>query len=410
LSEDKNMEIKNFGEKLIVQFRASLDARSQETLDTAIKQIVEAKKRGGKVMVVTGSGPNIHEGVTTLIAEMIHKGLVDAVSTSSAVVSHEMGGALDRVKRVSAQALGMEMGSMPRGDLFEFTLMQEQELEVLEREMVLDRGLIRKGDTLPIHSSIIKAAGNMAYPMGLRGELLANEILKLAQLYGITFEEAAGYGCDPMTMLGAGAVKGVPVLVTIPQLIGGGRVGMAIGDSIPLSRRSMLLAKTLEQSDVIIESAVALTQEIHDGPFECYTGHGIWAWWQGEPTYSLKGKSLIRFDLDENLRKATDLERSDKTIQEAIDKGLPKTKVAKIPFRMEMSAFARHEGSLPVIGDIGKIWPVVAYETARELGIELDFLSASQDTPEGQAMREWIVDYVKPLDREKMMKRLSGLK
>ena len=400
----------NFGKEIIAQFRSSLDTRSQDTLDSAIREIVNAKKRGGKIMVVTGSGPNIHEGVTTLIAEMIHKGLIDGVSTSSAVVSHEMGGSLDRVKRVSAQALGMDMKSMPRGDLFEFSLMREQELDALEREMVIDRELIRKGDTLPIHSSIIKAAGNMAYPMGLRGEFLANEILKLAQLYGLTFEEVAGHGCDPMTMLGAGAAKGIPVLVTIPQLIGGGRIGMAIGDSIPISGRSMRLSKMLELSEVIIESAVALTQEIHDGPFECYTGHGIWAWWQGEHTYSLKGKSLVRFDLDENLRKATDLERSDKTIQEAIDKGLPKTKVAKIPFRMEMSAFARHEGSLPVIGDIGKIWPIVAYEVARELGIELDFLSASQDTPEGQAMREWIVENVKPLDREKMIERLKNKK
>jgi len=81
--------------------------------------------------------------------------------------------------------------------------------------------------------------------------------------------------------------------------------------------------------------------------------------------------------------------------------------VAKIPFRMEMSAFARHEGSLPVIGDIGKIWPVVAYETARELGIQLDFIGASQDTPEGQDMRKWIVDHVKPLNREKMIERLK---
>ena len=215
-------------------------------------------------------------------------------------------------------------------------------------------------------------------------------------------------GCDPMTMLGAGAAKGVPVLVTIPQLIGGGMVGMSIGDSIPLSGRSMRLAKMLEQSEVIIESAVALTQEIHDGPFECYTGHGIWAWWRGEHTYNLKGKSLVRFDLDENLRKAADLERSDKTIQEAIDKGLPKTKVAKIPFRMEMSAFARHEGSLPVIGDIGKIWPVIACDVAQQLGIELDFVSASQDTPEGRAMREWIVDKVKPLDRNRMLKSLDN--
>ena len=406
----------NFGEKLISQFRATLDECSLETLNTAVRQIVDAKKRGGKVMVVTGSGPNIHEGVTTLIAEMIHKGLIDAVSTSSVVVAHEMSGSferekriINRVQRVSAQALGINPKAMPRGDLFEFTVMQESELDALEREMILDRGLFSKADTLPRHSSIIKAAGNMAYSMGLRSELLATEILKLAQLYGLTFEETAGYGCDPMTMLGAGAAKGVPVLVTIPQLIGGGRVGMAIGDSIPISRRSMLLAKMLERSDIIIKSAVALVQEMHDDPPECYTGHGIWAWWQGEYTYSLKGKSLIRFDLDENLRKATDLERADKTIQEAIDKGLPKTKVANMPFRMEMSTFARHEGSLPVIGDIGKIWPVVAYEVARELGVRLDFISASQDTPEGQAMCEWIVNHIKPLNRETMIKKLRTI-
>ncbi len=156
----------------------------------------------------------------------------------------------------------------------------------------------------------------------------------------------------------------------------------------------------LAASDVIIESAVALTQEIHDGPFECYTGHGIWAWWSGQNTYNLREKSLIRIDLDENLRRAVEL---NKTVQEAIDKGLPKTKAAKIPFRMEMSAFARHEGSIPIVGDIGKVWPVVAYEVSRELGIELEFLSASQDTQEGQSMREWIVDNVKPLDRERML-------
>ena len=96
------------------------------------------------------------------------------------------------------------------------------------------------------------------------------------------------------------------------------------------------------------------------------------------------------------------------TVQEAIDKGLPKTKAAKIPFRMEMSAFARHEGSIPVVGDIGKVWPLIAHDTARELGISLEFLSASQDTQEGQAMREWITENVKPLDRERMLKRAEG--
>lgn len=391
-----------FGSSLIETFRASLDGRSRDALAASVRRIVEAKRRGGKVMVVTGSGPNLHEGVTTLIAELIRTGLVDAVSTSSAVVSHEMGGALDRVWRVDAAALGMDMETMPRGDLFEFTRMEDAEWADLKREMPLDDALLERGRRLPVHSEVVKAAGNMAYPMGLRGERLAGEILTLAQLYGLPFEAVAGWGCDPRTMLGAADARGIPVLVTIPQLIGGGAVGMAIGDSIPISSRSMRLARMLADCDVIVESAVALTQEIHDGPFECYTGHGIWASWARQFTYSLKGKTLVRIDLDENLRRAVELNR---TVQEAIDKGLPKTKVARIPFRMEMSAFARHEGSLPIIGDIGRVWPVLAHDVARELGVELEFLSASQDTPEGAAMREWIVKAVRPLDRDRMLGR-----
>ena len=79
---------------LIEEFYNGLDERSREALDAAVNKVVEAKKRGGKVAVVTGSGPNLHEGVTTLIAELITKGVVDGVTTSSAVVNHEMGGAL----------------------------------------------------------------------------------------------------------------------------------------------------------------------------------------------------------------------------------------------------------------------------------------------------------------------------
>ncbi len=159
----------------------------------------------------------------------------------------------------------------------------------------------------------------------------------------------------------------------------------------------------MENSDVIIESAVALTQEIHDGPFETHTGHGIWSWWQGQPTYSLQNKSLIRFDLDENLRKAQDLQKESAAIQEAIDKGLPKTKISKIPFRMEMSAFARLEGSIPVIGDIGIIWPIFALKITDALGIKLDFMSYKQETQEGKDMRQWIVNNVDYIDREKML-------
>ncbi|MBQ7578386.1 MAG: deoxyhypusine synthase family protein [Synergistaceae bacterium] len=391
-----------FGLSQLEFFRDSLDSRSLETLNKAVEVITKTKQDGGRVMVVTGSGPNIHEGVTTLIAELIRVGIVDAVSTSSAVIAHEMAGALDKVFRVDAKSLGMDLSKMPRGDVYEFTCMTESEINALKREMPLDDDLLTRGQNLPKLNEIIKAAGNMAYPMGLRTERLAHEVLSLARIYGLPFEKVAGWGCDDKTMLGAADKKNVPVLVTIPQLVGGGAVGMSIGDSIPVSERSMRISRMLASCDVIIESAVALTQEIHDGPFECYTGHGIWADYSGQAVYNLREKSLIRIDLDENLRRAVEL---NKTVQEAIDKGLPKTKAAKIPFRMEMSAFARHEGSLPVIGDIGKVWPLIAYEVAKNLGIELEFLSSSQDTQEGASMREWIVNNVKPLDREKMLRR-----
>ena len=396
---------KLYGLSQLDYFRSSLDERSQEALISAVNRITDAKKHGGRVMVVTGSGPNIHEGVTTLIAELIRTGLVDAVSTSSAVIAHEMAGSLDRVYRVDAKALGMDMSKMPRGDVFEFTCLNDDDIDVLKQEMPIDDELLQKGQKLPHVNEIIKAAGNMAYPMGLRTERLAHEVLGLARMYGLPFETVAGWGCDEHTMLGAASLRNVPVLVTIPQLVGGGAVGMSIGDSIPVSERSMRISRMIASCDVIIESAVALTQEIHDGPFECYTGHGIWAWWSGQNTYTLKDKALIRIDLDENLRRATELNAE---VQAAIDKGLPKTKAAKIPFRMEMSAFARHEGSIPIVGDIGKVWPLIAHDVAQNLGVNLEFLSASQDTPEGSSMREWIAENVKPLDRKKMLLRAKN--
>ena len=384
---------------LLKEYYETLDARSRGSVDEAISRMVEVKERGGRIMVATGSGPNIHEGVTTLIAELMDKGIIDSVTTSSAVIGHEMAGALDRVKMVDASQLGLDEKYMPRGNVFEFTQISEEEMDSLRREMVLDEELLSRAEGLS-GNIIIKAAGNMAYPMGTRTEALAGEILSMAKMYGLPFEEVAGWGADERTMIGTGAKKGLPVLVSIPQMIGGGNVGLSIGDSISISQRSMRIARMLEEADIIIESAVALTQEIHDGPFECYTGHGIWSWWNGTHTFSLRDKNLIRIDLDENLRKAQDIQKESRMIQEAINKGLPKTKISRIPFRMEMSAFARHEGSIPIIGDIGRVWPLLAWKVAETLGIELDFMSYNQESEEGRHMREWIVDQVRPIDRE----------
>ncbi|MBI9093994.1 MAG: hypothetical protein JEY71_03830 [Sphaerochaeta sp.] len=388
-------------EQLIDTYSNMLGTDSRQFLDKAVEAIVEAKLRGGNVVVATGSGPNLHEGVTTLIAHLMDKGIIDGVTTSSAVVAHEMGGVLEKVKRIvvskSELAPLLDPDKLPRGDIFELTVMDNDQWERLRTEMIVDERIVAICKTAE-GQVIIKAAGNMAYPMGLRTETAANTVLEIARACGKPFEEVAGWGCDTQTMLGIGAKKHLPVLVSIPQLVGGGYVGIAIGDSISIAERSARIADMLGSADVIIESAVALTQEIHDGPFETYTGHGIWANWNGMRTYSLKGKTLIRFDLDENLKKAWDMDKCGGNIQRAIDEGLPKTKMSKIPFRMEMSAFSRLESSFPVIGDIGVIWPILAYKVSKRLGIELDFISHPQQTEQGKAFRDFIVSEIQAMD------------
>jgi hypothetical protein len=388
--------------EIIELYTPMIDPETVEFLDRAVDRITSAKRRGGKVFVATGSGPNLHEGVTTLIAELMTKGLVDAVSSSSAVVAHEMAGTLDKVKRIDGRDLGIKSDLLPKGYTFEFTELSPIELAHLRHEIELDEELLSRGQSLP-GTVIIKAAGNMGYPMGLRTERLAREILSYSHAYGLPFETVAGWGADPRTMIGAGSRYDKPVLVSIPQLIGGGGVGTAIADSISILERCMRLSKMIASADVIIESAIVLSQEIHDGPFEVYTGHGLWAAWDGYQTYSLEGKTLVRIDLDPNLKKAWQVERQSQTVQEAIDQGLPKTKITGIPFRMEMSGFARLEGSLPILGDIGVIWPVLACKVAQATGVELDFISHPQQTPDGQAMREWIVENVRPIDRAALL-------
>lgn len=396
----------------IAELEAGLAASVRESLESATNRIVAAKERGGRVVVVTGSGPNLHEGVTTLIAELIRLGVVDGVTTSSAVVAHEMGGVLDRVKRVDGKTLvssarALRADWLPLGDAFELTLLSDEVFAEISQEMPIDEDLVRALEQTS-GETIIKAAGNLGYPMGLYLEQLATALVPRARESGKPLEAIVGAGADPRTMIGAGARKGCPVLVSIPQLVGGGAVGLAIGDSLSTTQRAEQVAAMLGDADVIIESAVALTQEVHDGPFELHTGHGLWAAWQGHPTYSLEGKSLIRIDLDPALERVWRAQRQDSAVQDAIDKGLPKTKLFDVPFRMEMSGFARLEGSLPVVGDIGVVWPILALRVAERLGLSLQFLSHPQQTPQGQAMREWIVDAIEPVTRRRILEGLEA--
>ncbi len=392
--------------ELLHRLHEQLDTTAKERLDDAVNRVVRAKETGKKVVVVTGSGPNIHEGVTTLIAELMRLGVVDGVSTSSAVVAHEMGGTLDKVKRCNGVELGLDPSILPRGDDFELTVMTPAIAEAIGQNMNVDSALIDKLEQAE-GKTIIKAAGNLGYPMGLWIERLSNEIVALARDRSLSFEEVAGLGADERTMIGMGAKLNVPVLVTIPQLVGGGATGLAIGDSISITERASRLARMLDSADVIIESAVALTQEIHDGPYELYTGHGLWSAWDDGYHYSLGGKSLIRIDLDPALEKVFQAEQGGSGVQQAIADGLPKTKMFNVPFRMEMSGFARHEGSVPIIGDIGAIWPLMANRIAERLNLELEFTSYPQQTESGKAMREAIVRDIRPISRDRMLAGLT---
>jgi hypothetical protein len=395
-------------ERLLEDLRESMDAQTLERVDGLTEQIVRVKERGGSIAVATGSGPNIHEGVTTLLAHLIETNVVDGIITSSAVVAHEMAGSLDRVKRVNGVELGMGEDILPRGEMFEVTIMDVDTLSMIEEEMTVDTGLIDKVMEMP-GEVIIKAAGNMGYPMGLRTERLALEVERIARSIGKSFEYTAGLGAHPLTMIGAGSRKGAPVIVSVPQLIGGGQVGLCIGDSLSFKRRSALVASLLAEADLVIESGIALSQEIHDGPFETYTGHGIWSAWEGLRTFSLKDTVLTRIDLDANLERVWEIEKSGGGVQESVNRGLPKTKTFRVPFRMEMSGFARLEGSVPIIADLGVVWPLLAYGLSERLRLDLEFISYPQESGKGADMRNWIVEHVDILDRRTMLDKAKAL-
>ncbi|MFC1531941.1 hypothetical protein ACFL7M_01030 [Thermodesulfobacteriota bacterium] len=394
--------------KTINNLHNNLSQKSRARLKRAVKLIIKAKEKGGKVVAVLGSGPNLHEGVTTLVAELMHKGIIDGVLTSSAVINHEMAGTLEKVKRLDGESLGFKRAKLPSDGYFEVSIVSEARLEQFKRVVSIDTALYRrmrraKGDI------IIKVAGNVAYPSGLYTERVARDVLALSKRYGVPFELIAGLGADRLTMIGAGAERNIPVLVTVPQLIGGGEVGLFVGDSLPVSERCYRIARLLDSADVVIESAIALSQEIHDGPFERFTGHGIWTDWEGGWTYSLSDKKIVRIDLDPNLEKVWIGERRSQSVTNAVHKGLPKTKSFRIPFRMEMSGFARIPGSLPIVGDIGEIWPLLVSMVTDALDVSLDFMCYKQSSLAGKKVREWIVKQVRPIDRELMLKSAGEL-
>ena len=148
--------------ELITKLYNALKPETRERVDLAVNDMVKIKEKGGKIVVVTGSGPNIHEGVSSLIAELINKGIIDGVTTSAAVVSHELSGALDKVHRVEGKKLGFLEEKLPIDRLFEVSILTEEELRSLEKEMIIDRQLMQRALSTD-GKTIIKAAGNMEY-------------------------------------------------------------------------------------------------------------------------------------------------------------------------------------------------------------------------------------------------------
>ena len=220
-----------------------LGEQARAAVDRTVEAVVSARRAGRNVVVVTGSGPNVHEGVTTLIAELIRAGIVQGVSTSSAVVAHEMAGGLDKVHRVDGRKLGLPESLLPKGGLFEATLMNGETERMVRQEMILGEDLLRRAREAP-GETIIKAAGNMGYPMGLRTERLAREIESLARQHGLPFERVAGLGADPLTMIGAAAA---PIMVRgsapSPATRSNGRPCCRASDSI--SRASLSVRRPM---------------------------------------------------------------------------------------------------------------------------------------------------------------------
>jgi hypothetical protein len=84
-------------------------------------------------------------------------GLVDGVTTSSAVVAHEMGGTLDKVKRCLGADVGVAAEFLPKGGEFELTLLTDLLLDEIQTVIPVEHTLIERLLAAP-GKTIIKAA------------------------------------------------------------------------------------------------------------------------------------------------------------------------------------------------------------------------------------------------------------
>jgi len=368
---------------IIEEYYRSFSPELQHAVENAAERIIRVKKKGGRVAVHLEGRVNVHEGVTTLVAELMYRGIVDAVLTSAAIVNHEMSGVLERVKQVQWQDLAGHADLIPRNGLFEITLLSPALMEQIGQEVAIDISFYRALLSAP-GEVVVRVAGHRAYPGGLRTEVMARDVGAWSRKCGVPFEQVVGYGADSMTMIGAGARLGLPVLVTIPNLAQGGAVGLAVGDSIALSERARRIGQVVDGATLIIESGVESPGNVYGGPFETSSGQGLWTGWQGGWTYSNEGMSLLRINSASGERAGVDDGPGPDPVPGWTD--------------------GRH-----LDGDIGKIWPVLAVRVADALGSELAFMSYSRSSPEGEKVRQWIVHNILPADKQAILRATTGL-
>ena len=175
-------------QKRIDEFYNDFEPKWKERIDSVIDHIVKGKQEHQKIAVVTGSGPNIHEGVTTLIAELINKNIIDGgVLTSSAVIAHEMGGSLDKVKRVQVDPDTFDFGDMtgkvwlPKGEIFEITELSKDEIVTIASHTknhyalnkLVEEDIINEvlSANTRIESKIKKKVTHFSYPFGSKNEI-----------------------------------------------------------------------------------------------------------------------------------------------------------------------------------------------------------------------------------------------
>ncbi len=97
-----------------------------------------------------------------------------------------------------------------------------------------------------------------------------------------------------------------------------------------------------------------------------------------------RGYMKIKRDLLNDFYNGLD-ERSREALDCAVSKVVEtKKKGGKVAAVVTGSGPNLYADSIPVIGDIGMIWPVFAVKIANELGIKLDFISYKQETEEGR--------------------------